>query len=335
VAFVKADPRGRSPRRTSQSTASTWAPTTATIGFVSTVGNSDVLDHRLLMISVWSSVGFAVLSSVWGVLSGSSLIVFDGLYSFVSVGLSLLAVMALRESRRGPDARYPWGRESWEPLVVVVKALALAALCVYAVVGGVVDLLNGGRDVSTGWALAYGVVSTAGGVAVTLALRRGSGSDLVRAEAAEWLGDTMLSVGVLAGFAVAFGLVAVGHAALAAYVDPGMVVLVSAAFLVVPVRLVLSGLREVLAMAPPAAMQAQLQACVDAVAERFGMSESFLRASKIGGRVDVEVDFVVDDATRTIADCDIVRQALHDRLAAAGYGRSVIVAFTADRKWAR
>ena len=207
-----------------------WTPPTATIVFVSTSDNTGARDHRLLMLSVWASVGFAVLSSVWGVLSGSSMIVFDGLYWFrqrraVVAGCGV----ALRAARRGPDASYPWGRESWEPLVVVVKALALAALCVYAVVGGLADLLAGGRDVATGWALAYGVVSTVCGVAVTLVLRRNPGSDLVRAEAVEWLGDTLLSVGVLGGFAVAFGLVATGHASLAAYVDPAMVVLVSAA----------------------------------------------------------------------------------------------------------
>jgi predicted Co/Zn/Cd cation transporter (cation efflux family) len=87
-------------------------------------------DHRLLLVSVFASAAFAVVSCVWGVLSGSSMIVFDGLYSFASIGLSLLAVAALRVSRRGPDAAHPWGREEWEPVVVVVKALALGALYV-------------------------------------------------------------------------------------------------------------------------------------------------------------------------------------------------------------
>jgi cation diffusion facilitator family transporter len=311
--------------------------TTATIARVTSRDDTAARDRRLLLVSVWASVGFAVLSSVWGVLSGSSMIVFDGLYSFVSVGLSLLAVMALRAVRRGPDASYPWGREVWEPLVVVVKALALAALCVYAVIGGVSDLLSGGREVATGWALVYAVVATAGGLVVTLLLRRDAGSDLVRAEAAEWLGDTLLSVGVLVGFAVAYALVVTGRADLAAYVDPAMVVLVSAAFLYVPLRLIIGGLREILAMAPPADVQAELQACVDDVRQRFGLPESFLRASKVGGRVDVEVDFVVgeDSAVRTVADCDVVRQALHDQLTALGYGRSMVVAFTTDRKWAQ
>jgi predicted Co/Zn/Cd cation transporter (cation efflux family) len=68
----------------------------------------------------------------------------------------------------------------WEPLVVVVKALALTAMCVYAAAGGVHDLLTGGVTVATGWALAYAVLATVACAVVTLVLRRGSHSDLVR-----------------------------------------------------------------------------------------------------------------------------------------------------------
>jgi len=307
---------------------------TATITGVD--ADPDARDRRLLLLSVWASAAFAVISSVWGVLSGSSMIVFDGLSSFISIGLSVLAVLALRASRRGADDRYPWGREVWEPVTVVVKAIALAALCVYAVVEGVADLLAGGSEVATGWALAYAVVATAAGIVVTVLMRRGGRSDLVRAEAAEWFGDTLLSVGVLVGFGVAVALVAAGRPDLAAYVDPAMVVVVSLLFLRVPARLIGGGMREILAMAPPAETRTELEAAVEAVREQFGLAESFLRASKVGGRVDVEVEFVVgeDSAVRTVTDGDVVRAALHERLAALGHERSVVVAFTADRRWA-
>lgn len=299
-------------------------------------GAPEARDRRLLLLSVWASAGFALLSSVWGVLSGSSMIVFDGLSSFVSIGLSMLAVVALRTSRRGSDERYPWGREAWEPLVVVIKAVALAALCVYAVVGGIADLRNGGREVSTGWALAYAIVATVAGVVVTVLMRRGGRSDLVRAEAAEWFGDTLLSVGVLVGFVIAVILVSAGRPDLAAYVDPAMVVVVSLLFLRIPARLIGGGMREILAMSPPEDTQAELDAAVEAVREQFGLAEAFLRASKVGGRVDVEVDYVVGEGStvHTVADGDVVRQALHDRLAALGHERSVVVAFTTDRRWA-
>ena len=61
-------------------------------------------ERRLLLFSVWASAGFAVFSSIWGIATGSSMIVFDGLYSFVSIGLSGLAVLALRFVRRVPTS---------------------------------------------------------------------------------------------------------------------------------------------------------------------------------------------------------------------------------------
>lgn len=294
-------------------------------------------DQRMLMFSIWASAGFAVLSSIWGILSGSSMIVFDGVYSFVSIGLSVLAVLALRFSGRGRTSA-SLGRGAAEPLVVVIKAATLGALCAYAAVGGILDIVNGGRQVAVGSAVVYAAVATLGGLTVGLVLRRATrdGSDLVRAEAAEWLGDALLSVGVLVGFLVAYALVAADRADLAAYVDPAMVTLVSLAFLWVPIKLIVSGLREILSMAPEAQVMDQLRACVASVEERYGFSESFLRASKVGNRMDIEIDYVVstESAVRTIADADTVRQDLHDQLAALGYERSVVVTFTADRRWA-
>ena len=301
-------------------------------------------ERRLLLLSIWAAAGFAVFSSIWGIVTGSSMIVFDGLYSFVAIGLSGLAVLALRFVRRRPDERFPWGREAAEPLVVILKATTLGALCIYAAVGGVVDLLRGGRDVEFGLAVVYALIATAASLTVGLVLRRGTksaspvgpGTDLVRSEAAEWLGDALLSAGVLVGFLAALILTARGRSDLAAYVDPAMVVLVSVAFLVVPFRLVLGGTREVMSMSPPADVQTELRACVDDLEKRYGIQESFVRAAKVGGRMDIEIDFVLgpESTVVTVADSDEVRSDLHERLAALGYERSVVVTFTTDRRWA-
>lgn len=302
-------------------------------------GASGSADRRALLVSVWASAAFAGVSLAWGLWARSLTIVFDGLYSCASVVLSLFAVWALRTSRRGADQRYPWGREVWEPLTVVVKAVALSGLCLYALVGAVAELWSGGREIDTGWAVVYAVVATAGSAAVALHLRRragAGGADLVRAEAAEWWGDALLSVGVLAGFVLAFVLQATGRAGLARYVDPAMVAVLSAVFLRIPARLVASGARELLTMSPDPALMEQLWSCVHDVAARYGFTESFLRASKVGSRLDIEIDFVVDDASRAqhVREFDAVRQELHDRLAPLGPALSMVVSFTADRRWA-
>ena len=296
-------------------------------------------DDTALLISTWTSVGFAVVALAWGLAAGSQLIVFDGLYSFMSVGLSALAVVALRTARKGPDERYPWGREAWEPLTVVIKATALAGLSVYALVGAIGEILGGGREISAGLALTYGIVATVAGAVVSFVLYRRSragGSDLVRAEAAEWGGDTLLSVAVLAGFLVAVVLDRVGRPDLARYVDPVMVALVSAAFLAVPARLVVGATRELLAMAPPQQLRDRIEAIVGDVERTCRFAESFVRASKVGGRLDVEIEYVVDDdsTAQTVRQFDLVRTDLAERFAALGHATSMSVGFTADRKWA-
>ena len=115
-----------------------------------------------------------------------------------------------------------------------------------------------------------------------------------------------------------------------------MVVLVSVAFLVVPFRLVIGGMREVMSMSPPADIQAELRACVEEVEKRHRIQESFVRAAKVGGRMDIEIDFVLgpESTVVTVADTDAVRSDLHERLAALGYERSLVVTFTTDRRWA-
>jgi cation diffusion facilitator family transporter len=294
-------------------------------------------DSSALLLSVVASSVFAVGSLVWGLLAGSQMIVFDGLYSFVSVALSLLAVWALRAARSGPDERYPWGREIFEPLTITVKAAALAGLCTYAMVGGIEEILAGGREIDAGWAVLYGAVATAAGLGVSLVLRRMSrgATDLVRAEAAEWMGDALLSIGAFAGFGVALGLQLTGRGDLARYVDPAMVVLTSAIYLRIPLRLAVEGLREVLTMSATPAMREQVSALVDDVAREWGLAEPAVRQSKVGTRLDVDIMFLVDagSTARSVEEFDRVRAQLEDRLRATGLEPSLSVGFTADPRW--
>ena len=56
----------------------------------------------------------------------------------------------------------------------------------------------------------------------------------------------------------------------------------------------------------------------------------------MGNRMDIEIDFVVgaESAVRTIAGSATMGKDLHEQLATVGYERSVLVTFTADRRWA-
>jgi cation diffusion facilitator family transporter len=293
--------------------------------------------ERLLRWSLYGAIAFAVVAVVWGLLAGSRMILFDGLFSLVSVGLSGLSLVAYRAVERGPDADYPYGREALGSLVLVVKGVAIGVLCVAALFSSALDLLSGGREVELGAGVVYALVATLGCGAMVFVLRRGSqqragSSGLLDAEAAEWSLDTLLSAAVLVGFLGAVALDRTGRSELAAYVDPAMVAVLSTAFLVLPVRLIRDGLRGTLAAAPDDDIRAAVARTVDEVAAAAGASGSSASIATFGERVDATVTlrFDPDLTPMTLPELDRVRAALDARLATLPYPLLVTVTFTAD-----
>ena len=296
--------------------------------------------ERLLHLSVWGAAAFAGLALVWGFLARSQMIVFDGMYSSISVGLSALSLLAYRAVQRGPDERYPFGRDVMGSLVIVVKGVAIAALCLYALTGAVLDVLAGGREVAVGAAAAYAAVASAGCAGMVALLRRGSRdasqpSELLQAEASQWLLDTLLSVVVLVGFGVALVMEARGRSDLSAFVDPVLVGAMSLVFLALPARLIREGMRGVLATAPQTEVQADIERAVGEVAARHALDTTATRVTTFGERFDVTVTFLLDAGTTAldVVAFDRIRAELDELLARLPHGLIVTVSFTADRRF--
>lgn len=299
---------------------------------------SSALQSRLLRASVWGAAGFSVVGVVWGLAAGSRMILFDGVYSTISLALSLLSLSAYRAVQRGPDDRYHYGRDALSSLVLVVKGVAIGALCLTALTGAILDLLAGGTEVDVGSAAAYAALATVGCGAMTLRLRRAArapGADLLRAEAAQWLLDTVLSVAVLLGFLAALLAQARGFDDLAALVDPVLVGTVSLAFLVLPVRLVRDGLRGVLAAAPQPEVQRAIQAAVSKVADVHGFARTSCRVAVFGTRYDLTIGLLADADTDLpdLDTADRIRAELQRNLDALPYDLLVSVSFTGDARW--
>ena len=72
---------------------------------------------------------------------------------------------------------------------------------------------------------------------------------------------------------------------------------------------------------------------VRALGAEHGFADAVVRTSKVGGRLDLDVVFLVG-ADTTVRRCDAVRAELERRLTASGHHASMSVGFTADRRWA-
>ncbi len=300
---------------------------------------SQPLERRVLLLSVVGAAVFAAGAITMGLLARSQFLLFDGLYSLVSVAASAMSLMASRFMAQEDGQRFPFGKLSVEPLVVGVKYVMILVIITASAVSAAISLFTGGRPVALGLAVTYSFVSTAACWAVAVYIRRrDSQSNLLRAEGNQWLMDTWISGAASAAFAGALVLSRIPSGqSLIPYLDPVMVLAGSLYFVRVPLAAIGQALRELLDMAPDAALQTQVQDAVNSIERSYGFRESYVRMSTVSRRLWVEVDFVVQASTkmRTVAEGDQIREELFQKLQSVDLEKWLTVSFTADRKWAQ
>lgn len=299
------------------------------VGKLGTTGAAS--EQRALLVSLIGTLTLGVLGIVWGLAVRSQLVLFDGVYGALGVVLSGLSLHASRLVAAGPTARFPFGREALAPMVVGIQAVALGGICAYAVVSSLLSIVHGGSDVVAGWAIVYAAVTMAASLIIVRWLRpRAARSDLVRAEAIQWLSGVGLEVGMIVAFGAMLVLQRTAWAAVVPYIDPALVLVVCAVILPAPVRMLRTTLRELMEGAPPEAIQEPIRAAVADVSVDVGLPEPVVRIQKLGAKVYVEVDYLVEAGRWDTADADRVRHALYRRLAELPYLFWLNVELTTD-----
>lgn len=276
-----------------------------------------VNEKQVLKLSAFSAGAFALAGIGWGLAADSLVIVFDGAYSLISLVLSLLSLLVHRLLQKPADDSFNFGRMIAEPLTVALKGVVIMLVCVISLVSAIAALWSGGREVQADLALLFSVANVAGCWLTWRYLRDKQNrcdSVLIAAESRQWLMDTALSVAVTGGFLLASMLAFTPFASWAVYADPAMVILASAYFLTVPLRMTIGALREVMLVTPEPDLRRQITRRLSAQ----GIRREGIRLAKVGSHLIVDVDApaaVLADLTTTrrkLENCldDLPLQAL-------------------------
>ena len=177
------------------------------------------------------------------------MIIFDGLYSFISLALTMLSLYINNFIAKKELDKYPFGKYILEPLVISFKSLIIGGMCLYSLIGAIQDVVHGGNTVEYGSALIYSIVSVIGCGGVYIFMKKKGdkiSSELIKVEASQWLMDTLLSIGVLVGFVIAMILRNTRFSGLNVYIDPMMVIMVSVVFIKMPVQSFINAFKEIL-----------------------------------------------------------------------------------------
>ena len=277
----------------------------------------DTKEQRTLRSSIAVTLLIALLGVVLGLVSGSSSIVFDGVYSTVDASMSVLALYVSRLLMKKGSARFQFGYSHFEPLVAAFNGSILLLLCFYAFIGSIASFISGGQVIEFDAAAAYSGIVCAICLIFYLYERRIArelDSEFLRIDMQSWLMAGAIGLALLVGFAAAEALSYLGYPQYMPYADPLILMVLSLGLLPIPVDIVRRALRDVFQVAP-SELDQKVQLVMQATLRKYGFLdyESYVLKSGRTQMVDIHI-LVSPDYQVSVAEVDRIRKEIADQL---------------------
>lgn len=195
---------------------------------------------RVLRFSSILTILFAAGAGAIAIVSDSETMTLEGMSGLVDVAVSLLAVFVARKIQEPANSRYHFGYAKYEPLMIGLEGILIAAVCLTAIGYAVRDLVHPDRVDAPHLVIIYAAAGFAVSVVFGAYMKRvgrRAGSQLVQGEADLWIIEGWLSLGVCIAFFMAVALSRSPKAEYSAYVDPIVCIVLSVIFLRKPAEI--------------------------------------------------------------------------------------------------
>ena len=219
------------------------------------MNKKNLIEEKALKRSV---VGAFILA-VWGIamasVSGSGVILLDGMFNLISGIMSFFSIEITRLISGKETRGYPLGYFAFESLMVLAKGASILVLLLMALYSNIGVLLSGGREPVLGLLTIYVALAVVGCGVLYLTSRRGfkqTGSEIMQAETQSWLVNAVVSGAIGVAFGITMLLEGTALGWIDRYIDQILVIILSLIFIKDPLVLMRSGIKELLLAAPQA-----------------------------------------------------------------------------------
>lgn len=265
-------------------------------------------EQKVLRLSIAVTVLLAGAGILFGLLSGSFAIVFDGIYALVDASMTMVtllvsnliaastAALSTGGPRRGKLAeRFTMGFWHLEPMVLGLNATLLIGAAIYALINAVGSLMTGGRDLAFDHAIVYAAVTVlvAAGMAVfATRANRTVRSDFLALDAKAWIMSAALTAALLVAFVFGYLIQGTRLQWMSPYIDPAALALVCLVVIPIPVGTMRRALADIL-LVTPADLKRHVDAVASDIVRRHGFSSYRAYVARVGRGRQIELFFIV------------------------------------------
>ncbi len=304
-------------------------------------------EQAVLRASIVATILVAAFGIVFGLLSRSYSIAFDGIYSLADAGMSVLALIVSglisRSARSGAlsdrlQHRFSMGFWHLEPIVLGLDGVLLVTVSIYALINAAMDLRNGGHTLEFDYAIIYAVVTFVACIVMAgIGIRSNKHiqSDFIALDAKAWIMSGGISASLLIAFSIGYLVDGTKLGWIVPYIDSAVLMVVCLVLIPVPISTIRQAFLDILLVTPE-----ELNHHVERVAEGIVAKHGFVSyrayVAKVGRAKQIELYFIVPDAmpAKTIHEWDLIRDEIGETIGFDTPDRWLTIAFTADTEWA-
>ncbi|WP_419421475.1 cation diffusion facilitator family transporter (plasmid) [Legionella sp. D16C41] len=297
----------------------------------------NIQEQKLLQLSIAVTFLLALTGIVFGLLTGSLAIVFDGMFNMVDTAMSILAFLVARLLTSEGSRRFQYGYWHIEPLVLALNGSILILLCAYALISAIGSLMSGGHKLNFDWAFVFSLLVSILSTFMCFYLHsknRKINSELLRLDIQSWLMSALISASLLIAFGIAALLQGGTYDNLTIYIDPFALAILTACLIFIPVATVRDAIRDIFLIAP-IGLDARIRKFLDDLTIQRGFTTYTSYVAKIGRAQFIEIHIVVP-VCYPISSIETLDEIRHEIAKAIGEDtpqRWLTISFTTNKNW--
>ena len=304
-------------------------------------------EQSVLRTSIAATLVLAGLGILFGLLSGSFAIVFDGVYALIDAIMTIVALLVSNliaaSTREGGSksrfiAQFTMGFWHLEPMVLGLNGVLLIGAAVYALINAIGSILTGGRELAFDQAIIYAVVTVIAAIGMAIFGARANRtirSGFVALDAKAWLMSAALTAALLVAFVFGYVIQGTRLQWMSPYIDPVALAIVCVVVIPIPIGTVRQALADVLLVTPPDLMQ-KVETIAAQVVQRYGFLSYRAYVARVGRGRQIELYFIVPSGLppKRLEEWDKIRDEIGDAIGNDTPDRWLSIVFTTDLGWA-
>lgn len=299
---------------------------------------STTKEVKIFKLSISVTLVIAAIGIVFGLLSGSQSILFDGIFSTIDTAMSILSVLVIKLMAKESTNRFQFGFWHFEPMVATVNGSIILLLCLYAQLNAILNIIDGGHSLTFSFATIYAVVVCIvcfGMYFYEKRVNKQLKSDLLQIDVNSWLMSSLITSALLIAFIIGLSIQGTQYEYWSPYIDSVALLVLTVFFIPVPLKILKQSLQEIFLVASKE-LDNEVNELASKIVKEHGLVDYESYVVKTGRLYSIEIHLITPESfakEQGVIALDNIREQIASQLSIPSQQRWLTICFTSKEKW--